>query len=83
MVKQHYNLELTQAGHQFVIPGTEKPIPRPRVRYADDDGQFVIPGAEQVKGKILLARLMKKPLRPRVGQRSLAGVPLFAYSRQK
>ena len=39
--------------------------------------QLVIPGAEQVSPKTHLTRLFQKPLRPRVGQRGLAGTSLF------
>ena len=45
MVQKHFNVELTLAGQQFVIPGTEKPIPVPRKRYAKEGSQLVIPGA--------------------------------------
>ena len=83
MVEQRFNVERTKAGHQFVIPGTEKPTPVPRIRYANEGGQFVIPGAEQISGKALLNRLMQKPFRPRVGQRGLAGTSLFGSPRPK
>jgi len=53
----------------------------PRIKYASDGSQFVIPGAEQVSAKILLKRFMEKPLRARVGQRSLAATPLFGAAR--
>ena len=83
MVEERYNVERTGAGHQFVIPGTEKPIPAPRIRYASDGSQLVIPGAEQISGKALLNRLMQKPFRPRVGQRSLSGTSLFCGTHLK
>ena len=40
MAKQRFNVERTGAGHQFVIPGTEKPIslagkPRRRGDYGE------------------------------------------------
>lgn len=77
MVGQRFNVERTAAGHQLVIPGTEKPKPRPRNKYAKDGNQLVIPGAEQLSGKALLAQSMQKLLRPCVGQRGLAGTSLF------
>ena len=83
MVEERFNVERTGAGHQFVIPGTEKPIPGPKIGYASDGSQLVIPGAEQISGKALLNRLMQKPFRPRVGQRSLSGTSLFCGSRPK
>ena len=77
MAEHRFNVERTRAGQQFVIPGTEKPIPVPSVKYSSDGSQFVIPGTEQVSGRVLLDRFMQMPLRPRVGQRSLAATPLF------
>jgi hypothetical protein len=83
MVKQRFNVERTGAGHQFVIPGAEKPTPVPRIKYATDGSQLVIPGAERIGGKVLLNRLMRKPFRPRVGQRDLSGTSLFGCARSK
>jgi hypothetical protein len=83
MVKQHFNVEHTGAGQQFVIPGTEKPTPVPRTKYATDGSQLVIPGAERISGKALLNRLMRKPFRPRVGQRDISGTSLFGRARLK
>jgi len=83
MVQQRFNVERTQAGEQFVIPGTEKPTPVPRTKYPSDGSQLVIPGAEQISQKSLLKRLMRKPFRPRVGQRGLAGTSLFGNTRPK
>ena len=83
MVKQRFDVERTGAGQQFVIPGTEKPTPVPRTRYATDGSQLVIPGAERISGKVLLNRLMGKPFRPRVGQRDLTGTSLFGRARLK
>ena len=83
MATQRFNVENTPAGQQLVIPGTEKPRPAPKARYAKDGSQLVIPGAEQVSPKTHLTRLLQKPLRPRVGQRSLGGTPLFGKSRPK
>lgn len=77
MVDQRFNVERTSAGTQFVIPGTEKPSPARKARYAKDGLQLVIPGAEQISARSLLARLSQKPMRPRVGQRSLGGTSLF------
>lgn len=61
MVKQRFNIERTGAGHQFVIPGTEKPTPVPRTKYTADGSQLVIPGAERISGNVLLNRLMIAP----------------------
>ena len=83
MAEQRFNVERTKAGHQFVIPGTEKPIPAPRIRYPNEGSQLVIPGAEQISGKTLLNRLMQKPFRPRDGQRGLSGTSLFGSTRPK
>ena len=83
MGKRRFNIERTQAGLQFVIPGTEKPAAPPRATYASDGSQLVIPGAEQVNGRTLLDRIANKPRRPRVGQSSLAGTPLFRGARSK
>jgi len=83
MVAPRFSVERTPSGQQLVIPGTEKPVPVPRPKYAKDGSQLVIPGAEQVSPKTLLARLLQKPLRPRVGQRSLGGTSLFGKGRPK
>jgi hypothetical protein len=77
MGKDQFNFERTQAGLQFVIPGTEKPKAAPRVKYPQDGDQLVIPGAENITQSALLARLQEKPITPRLGQKSLAGTPLF------
>jgi len=83
MGEQRFNVERTRAGQQFVIPGTENPIPAPRIKYPSDGGQLVIPGAERVSGKVLLMRFLQRPLRPRVGQRSLDGTSLFGSAHPK
>ncbi len=83
MAGKRFNVEHTPAGQQLVIPGTEKPRPAPKARYAKDGSQLVIPGAEQVGPKPPLTRLFQKPLRPRVGQRGLAGTSLFGKDRPK
>lgn len=83
MAKQRFNVEHTNAGLQFVIPGTEKPVAAPRIRYASDGSQLVIPGAERMSRKDLLTRILHKPLRPRVMQRSLAGTTLFGAVRSR
>ena len=77
MRKDEFNMERTQAGMQFVIPGTEKPKAVPRVKYPHDGSQLVIPGAEKISQSLLLARLTERPIKPRLGQKSLAGTPLF------
>ena len=80
MVEQRFNVERTPAGQQLVIPGTEKLRPAAKAKDAKDGSQLVIPGAEQVSPKTHLTRLFQKPLRPRVGQRGLAGTSLFSKS---
>jgi hypothetical protein len=75
MVPSKFNVERTAAGQQFVIPGTEKPRPVSRPRYAKD--------GTQIGPKALLTRLLDKPLRPRVGQRSLSGTSLFGTGKPK
>ena len=83
MGTQDFNVERTRAGLQFMIPGTEKPIARQRIRYPADGAQLVIPGAEQISGRTLINRMIQKPLRPRVGQRGLSGTSLFGASHAK
>jgi hypothetical protein len=83
MVEHRFNVERTRAGQQFVIPGTEKPTPIPRTKYPSDGSQLVIPGAERISQKSLLNRLMRKPFRPRLGQRGLSGTSLFGNARPK
>ena len=83
MADNQFNVELTLAGQQFVIPGTEKPTPVPRKRYAKEGSQLVIPGAEQISPKALVNRLMQKPIRPRVGQRALTSTALSGAANEK
>ena len=83
MADNQFNFELTLAGQQFVIPGTEKPTPVPRKRYAKEGSQLVIPGTEQISPKALVNRLMQKPIRPRVGQRALTSTALFGTPNAK
>ena len=83
MRRSRFNVERTPARLQFVIPGTEKPVPAPRTRYLSDGRQLVIPGAERISAKVLLNRILQEPMRSRVGQRSLAGTALFGYRRPK
>ena len=83
MGKQDFNVERTRAGLQYLIPGTEKPVARPRTNYPSDGRQLVIPGAEQISGKSLISRMIQKLLRPRVGQRGLAGTSLFGVANTK
>ena len=82
MADNQFNVELTLAGQQFVIPGTEKPTPVPRKRYAKEGSQLVIPGAEQISPKALVNRLMQKPIRARVGQRALTSTALFGAANE-
>ncbi len=81
MIKQP--IEKTKEGWQYVIPGTERIIPKkvkPR-RYTVDtiEGytQYVIPGAEQVSLREILARKMAQPIMAKKRQKSLVGTPLF------
>ena len=83
MADNQFNFELTLAGQQFVIPGTEKPTPVPRKRYAKEGNQLVIAGAEKISPKALVNRLMQKPIRPRVRQRTLTSTALFGASNEK
>ena len=83
MGKRRFNTERTQAGLQFVIPGTERPAEPPKRKYARDGSQLVIPGAEQVNTRTLLDRIASKPLRPRAGQSGPAGTPLFRGARSR
>jgi len=81
VAKKLYSVEPTVAGLQFVIPGTEKPAPAPRIAYTSDGSQLVIPGAERISERALAQRFVQRPLRPRAGQRGLAGAPLFGRVR--
>jgi len=81
MAKDMFEVEKTSAGLQFVIPGTEEPKAAPKITYQFEGPQAVIPGAEQISQKRLITRLKEKPITPRVGQKSLAGSPLFGRSR--
>ncbi|MBM3558154.1 MAG: hypothetical protein FJX47_21650 [Alphaproteobacteria bacterium] len=85
MSRERFTVEKTKAGFQFVIPGTERPDPPPRIRYAVDRengrDQFVLPGAERIGAGALATRLMALPLRPRRGQKSLVGTALFGRAR--
>lgn len=83
MDKNELNFERTKAGLQFVIPGTEKPKTRKRHKYAKDDRQLVIPGAEKISDRALASRMIEKPFTPRLGQRTLNGTPLFGAQRPK
>ncbi len=81
MTRELFAVERTEAGFQFVIPGTERTAPRPVKRFAvdrDGDGdQFVLPGAERIGMGALVARLAAKPIRSRRGQKSVFGTALF------
>jgi hypothetical protein len=70
--------EKTAAGEQYVIPGCERIIPAPRPAFPLDGAQLVIPGAERLSDRALAARLMARPLRPRLGQLAISRSPLFA-----
>ena len=85
MKSERFAVEKTRAGFQFVIPGTERAAHASRIRYAvdrvADHDQFVLPGAEKIENGVLAARLMSMPLRPRRGQKSVAGTALFGVPR--
>jgi hypothetical protein len=77
MTPADFNVEKTNIGMQYVIPGTERPTkPRRRV-YKTDGDQFVIPGAERISTREHLSRLAEKPLAARRGQVGLQGTGLF------
>ena len=80
---QKYQVEKTSVGLQYVIPGAERrtPVTAPSMRYTTDGAQLVIPGAEQISTRELMVRKMAEPIRPRRGQRGLAGMALFGGSR--
>jgi len=81
MAKQpKYQVEKTDIGLQYVIPGAERvlPVASPSAQYTTEGAQFVIPGAEQISTRELLTRLMAQPIRPRRGQKSLRGTALFS-----
>ena len=80
MAEDMFEFEKTSTGLQFVIPGTEKPKAVPKITYQFEGPQAVIPGAEQISQKRLINRLQEKPITPPVGQKSLAGSPLFGRS---
>jgi hypothetical protein len=77
MTNHEFPTEKTSAGLQFIIPGTEKPKPVRKVRYAYEDTQAIIPGTEKITNKELIERLKDKPIKPRVAQKALHGTALF------
>jgi hypothetical protein len=77
MTPADFNIEKTNIGIQYVIPGTERPIKLKRRTYKSDGNQFVIPGAERISTKEHLSRLTEKPLASRRGQIGLRGLELF------
>ena len=78
MTPADFNIEKTNIGIQYVIPGTERPIKLKRRTYKSDGNQFVIPGAERISTNEHLSRLTEKPLASRRGQIGLRGLGLFA-----
>ena len=82
MTPADFTYENTNAGQQYVIPGTERAV-KPKRRTFNTERtpggeQFIIPGTEPISTKEYLARLAEKPLRPRRGQIGLRGAGLFA-----
>ncbi len=77
MTPADFNLEKTNIGMQYVIPGTERPVKRKRRVYNADGNQLVIPGAERISTQEHLSRLADKPLVARRGQVGLRGTGLF------
>ena len=77
MTPADFNLEKTNIGMQYVIPGTERPVKPKRRIYKLDGAQLVIPGAEQISTAEHLSRLAEKPLMARRGQVGLRGTELF------
>lgn len=81
--RPQYQVEKTNIGLQYVIPGAERVLSRaiPPPRYAAEGAQLVIPGTERISTREFLMRKMAGPVRPRRNQRSLAGTALFGTGR--
>jgi hypothetical protein len=77
MTPADFNIEKTNIGIQYVIPGTERPIKPKQRTYKTDGNQFVILGAERISTTKYLSRLADKPLASRRGQIGLRGLGLF------
>ena len=77
MTPAGFNIEKTNIGIQYVIPGTERPIKSKQRAYKFDGNQFVILGAERISTTEHLSRLADKPLASRRGQIGLRGLGLF------
>ena len=77
MTPADFNLEKTNIGMQYVIPGTERPVKAKQRTYTTEENQFVIPGAERISTTEHLSRLAEKPLVARRGQVGLRGTGLF------
>ena len=77
MTPADFNIEKTNIGMQYVIPGTERPVKLNCHTYKIDGNQFVIPGAERISTTEHLSRLAEKPLAARRGQIGLRGLGLF------
>jgi len=81
--KVRFTLEKTPVGLQYVLPGAEQ-IKREASKgtcYAVDGAQLVIPGAESISTRELLARKMAAPIRPRSRQLGMTGTALFSRKR--
>jgi hypothetical protein len=77
MTPADFNVEKTNIGMQYVIPGTEQPVKAKRRAYKADGNQLVIPGAERISTAEHLSRLAEKPMVARRRQVELQGVGLF------
>jgi hypothetical protein len=77
MTPADFNIEKTNIGIQYVIPGTERPIKPKQRTYKTDGNQFVILGAERISTTKYLSQLAERPLLARRGQIGLRGLGLF------
>ena len=82
MTPADFTYENTNAGQQYVIPGTELTVkPKRRIFKTETTSagdQFLIPETEPISTKDYLARLAERPMTPRRGQIGLRGAGLFA-----
>jgi hypothetical protein len=80
MTPADFNIEKTNIGMQYVIPGTERPVKPNHHTFKTDGNQFVIPGVERISTTEYLSWLAEKPLAARRGQIGLRGTGLFRNS---
>jgi hypothetical protein len=66
--------EFSAEGRQYIIPGTER---IKQQSFKAEGKQLVVPGAELIKMREHMARLMMKPIKPRLRQIGLSGTGLF------